>query len=377
MSEQQGLKVVVVGATGNVGTSIVEALSEEPSVEEIVGVARRHTDWSCSKTRWIFADSRVDDFRPIVRGADAVIHLAWLFQPTHKPEVTFENNVLGAIRVFEAVAEERVPALVYASSVAAYSPGPSDTGVAEDWPTHGWPGAAYPREKAYLERWLDAYELSNPDMRVVRMRPGFIFKRESATAQRRLFVGLPAGRPAGPGRAHPGRSPRRGSACADSAHHRCGCGIRPGGTQAGARCLQPCGGPARGRRLPRRTFRGPSDSHSAARGPRCPVGGVAHARGARLTRTPRHRSAAADHGHDPSSDGVGVAAALHAPGNPRGISGRIARWCRIAHATPARGHGRWSAPGIRDRNRAAAMTMDIATPCASDDACASNKERTG
>ncbi|WP_159922336.1 NAD-dependent epimerase/dehydratase family protein [Rhodococcus sp. WAY2] len=195
MSEQQRLKVVVVGATGNVGTSIVEALSEEPSVEEIVGVARRHTDWTCSKTRWIFADAGVDDFRPIVRGADAVIHLSWLFQPTHEPEVTFENNVLGAIRVFEAVAEERVPALVYASSVAAYSPGPSDTGVTEDWPTHGWPGAAYPREKAYLERWLDAYELNNPDMRVVRMRPGFIFKRESATAQRRLFVGpLLAGR---------------------------------------------------------------------------------------------------------------------------------------------------------------------------------------
>ncbi|MCQ4122516.1 NAD-dependent epimerase/dehydratase family protein [Rhodococcus tibetensis] len=195
MSEDQGLKVVVVGATGNVGTSIVEALSGEPAVREIVGVARRHTDWTCSKTRLMFADSSVDDFRPLVRGADAVVHLAWLFQPTRKPDVTWMNNVLGAIRVFEAAAEERVPALVYASSVAAYSPGPSDTAVTEDWPTHGWPGAAYPREKAYLERWLDTYELRNPDMRVVRMRPGFIFKRESATAQRRLFVGpLLAGR---------------------------------------------------------------------------------------------------------------------------------------------------------------------------------------
>lgn len=74
-------------------------------------------------------------------------------------------------------------------SVAAYSPGPSDRKVDEKWPTHGWPAAAYPREKAYLERWLDTYETRHPSIRVVRMRPGFIFKRESATSQRRLFLG--------------------------------------------------------------------------------------------------------------------------------------------------------------------------------------------
>ncbi|MCZ4586856.1 NAD-dependent epimerase/dehydratase family protein [Rhodococcus opacus] len=189
MSEQRGLKVVVVGATGNVGTSVVTALSTEPAVGEVVGVARRRTEWTAPKTTFVEADVATDDVRDIVRGADAVVHLAWLFQPTHKPSVTWDNNVVGSIRVFDAVANEGVPALVYASSVAAYSPGPTDLEVTEDWPTHGWPGAAYPREKAYLERFLDAFELRNPDLRVVRMRPGFIFKRESATAQRRLFLG--------------------------------------------------------------------------------------------------------------------------------------------------------------------------------------------
>ncbi|WP_231868987.1 NAD-dependent epimerase/dehydratase family protein [Rhodococcus opacus] len=117
------------------------------------------------------------------------MHLAWLFQPTHRPDITWNNNVMGAIHLFETVADERVPALVYASSVAAYSPEPTNLEVTEDWPTHGWPGAAYPLEKAYLERLLDGYEQRHPDVRVVRMRPGFILKRESATAQRRLFIG--------------------------------------------------------------------------------------------------------------------------------------------------------------------------------------------
>lgn len=189
MTNERELTVVVIGATGNVGTSVVTALGEHPAVGRIVGIARRPTTWRPPKTTFRTADVATDDLRHLLRGADVVIHLAWLFQPTHDPAVTWRNNVLGAIRVFEAVAEEQVSALVYASSVAAYSPGPSDREVDEHWPTHGWPGAAYPREKAYLERWLDAFEVRNPDVRTVRLRPGFLFKRASATEQRRLFVG--------------------------------------------------------------------------------------------------------------------------------------------------------------------------------------------
>ncbi|WP_445055579.1 NAD-dependent epimerase/dehydratase family protein [Streptomyces sp. SAS_269] len=122
-------------------------------------------------------------------GADAVIHLAWAFQPTHDPATTWRTNVLGSSRVFEAVAAARVPVLVHASSVGAYSPGPKDHAVDESWPTHGWPDAAYCREKAYLERTLDIFERDHPEVRVVRMRPGFLFKRESASEQRRIFGG--------------------------------------------------------------------------------------------------------------------------------------------------------------------------------------------
>jgi nucleoside-diphosphate-sugar epimerase len=134
-------------------------------------------------------DGRPDELVEIFGGADAVVHLAWLFQPTHDPIATWKTNVLGSVRVFDAVSAAGVSALVCASSVGAYSPGPKDAAVDEHWPTHGWPAASYTREKAYVERVLDAFEGSNPDIRVVRLRPGFIFKRESASQQRRLFAG--------------------------------------------------------------------------------------------------------------------------------------------------------------------------------------------
>lgn len=189
------MKVVVTGATGNVGTSLVERLAADPEVDEIVGIARRAPSWSVPKTRWLALDVTTGDLGAAFAGADAVVHLAWFFQPTRQPLATWRNNVEGSLRVFDAAAEADVPALVHASSVGAYSPGPEDGhAVDESWPTHALPTAAYGREKSYLERALDAFELRHPDMRVVRMRPCFLFKATSAAEQRRVFAGplLPA-----------------------------------------------------------------------------------------------------------------------------------------------------------------------------------------
>ena len=183
------MRVVIVGATGNVGTSLVEALGEDEEVHSIVGLARRVPAWQPPKTTWARCDVSSDDLVGHFAGADVVVHLAWIFQPTHDEVATWRTNVLGSIRVFDAVASAGVGALVYASSVGAYSAGPQDEAVDESWPTHALPTAAYGREKSYVERVLDAFELEHDGIRVVRLRPGFLFKREAAVEQRRLFAG--------------------------------------------------------------------------------------------------------------------------------------------------------------------------------------------
>ncbi len=90
--------------------------------------------------------------------------------------------------MFAAASAAGVGALVYASSVGAYSPGPGRR-VDESWPTHSVPTAAYGREKAYVERLLDTFEARHPDIRVVRLRPAFIFQRQAASQKRRIFAG--------------------------------------------------------------------------------------------------------------------------------------------------------------------------------------------
>src|SRR3954454_5733797 len=183
------MKVVVVGATGNVGTSVLHALASDASVDSVLGVARRLPSMSFPKTDWAAADITRDSLEPLFAGADAVVHLAWLIQPSRKLDVTRATNVDGSARVFRAAGKAGVGALVYASSVGAYSPGPKDRAVDESWPTEGVPTSFYSRHKAEVERLLDRFEAEFPGVRSVRLRPGLIFKREAASEIRRYFAG--------------------------------------------------------------------------------------------------------------------------------------------------------------------------------------------
>ncbi len=183
------MRVVVVGATGNVGTSVLRSLENEDRVESVLGVARRLPGLRMEKVEWAAADIVEDDLVPLFRGADAVVLLAWLIQPSRDLNKLWMVNVEGSMRAARAVAEAGVPALLYASSVGAYSPGPKDRAVDESWPTGGVPTSYYARQKAEVERRLDRFESENPEVRVVRMRQGLTFKKEAAEGVRRLFGG--------------------------------------------------------------------------------------------------------------------------------------------------------------------------------------------
>lgn len=183
------MRITVTGATGNLGTSLLDALAADPRVDSVVGLARRRPERNVPKVTWAQADVGGDDLEAHFRGADAVAHLAWAIQGTRDPEANHRTNVVGSVRVLQAAAAADVPALVFASSVATYSPGPKDPPVDESWPTHGIPGSIYAQQKSYVERLLDGLERARPQMRVVRLRPSLVVRREAAAGVRHLFLG--------------------------------------------------------------------------------------------------------------------------------------------------------------------------------------------
>ena len=61
--------------------------------------------------------------------------------------------------------------------------------VDESWPTEGIPTSFYSRHKSLVEASLDRFEAEHPEIRVVRLRPGLIFKSGAGSEVRRLFGG--------------------------------------------------------------------------------------------------------------------------------------------------------------------------------------------
>jgi nucleoside-diphosphate-sugar epimerase len=152
------MRVVVVGASGNVGTAVLRRLAAEPRVDAITGVVRRvppataggpyaGPDWRAID---VGSDGAVERLAGCFAGAGAVIHLAWQIQPSHDPERLLRTNVRGTAQVAEAVVRVGVPALVVASSVGAYAPGPKDQRVDE---TGRSPGCPARRTAARRPRW--------------------------------------------------------------------------------------------------------------------------------------------------------------------------------------------------------------------------------
>jgi nucleoside-diphosphate-sugar epimerase len=197
------MRIVVVGATGNVGSAVLRRLADESGVDAVTGVARRlpradagppydGVDWRRIDVSAPDADARLLD---AFTGAAAVIHLAWQIQPSHDRARIRRTNVEGSRAVARGAAAAGVPALVVASSVGAYAAGPKDRRVGEDWPVTGIPSSTYSRDKARVEALLDGVERAAPALRVVRLRPGLIFQGAAASEIARLFVGplLPLG----------------------------------------------------------------------------------------------------------------------------------------------------------------------------------------
>ena len=188
------MRIVITGASGNVGTALLRVL---PAEHDVVGVVRRPPALQgvYQRANWCSLDltgqDGVADLRRVFEGADVVVHLAWGFQPTRDTRYLTQLGVGGTAAVLQAAHASSVGQLVHMSSVGTYAPGSYGERVDESWPTTGIASSPYSRDKSAAEALLDEYEqrLGSAAIPVARMRPGFILQRAAASGLMRY--GLP------------------------------------------------------------------------------------------------------------------------------------------------------------------------------------------
>ncbi len=187
-------RIVVTGASGNVGAGVLRALARHMPDAEVIGVCRRPptTGLIYQRVRWhavdLSAPSATTRLASAMQGADVVNHFALAVRPVRDEDYLCRANVVGTQAVLDAMANAGVPQLIYASSLGVYAPGTTDP-VSESWSATGQPTSIYSRHKVGVEGLLDQFEADHPDTVVARFRATVVVQRETASMIRSLYVG--------------------------------------------------------------------------------------------------------------------------------------------------------------------------------------------
>ena len=119
-------KVLVTGATGQIGNAVFMRLKEQPELYDAYALDRQPTfsvrvpkSWvhDIPEDRFHLCDlADMEELRKAVRGMDVVAHLA--ADPSPQTwESVLDNNIIGTYHVFEACRLEGVKRIVVASSI--------------------------------------------------------------------------------------------------------------------------------------------------------------------------------------------------------------------------------------------------------------------
>lgn len=164
------MRVFVTGCSSHLAQVLLPMLCERVDVSEVVGIDKA----PCRFTHEKFSSSVVDIHAPempgLMRGADAVVHLAFgVMQGKMTDAELRHNNVDGTLKVFGAAASLRIGKVVNMSSVSVYGAGEN---LDESAPLVPSALFTYARHKAEIER-----EAAERFPNVIHLRSHLIFGR--------------------------------------------------------------------------------------------------------------------------------------------------------------------------------------------------------
>ena len=172
----RGFTVAVTGASGYLGSKLIEALCAEEKVAKVIGFDVRGPAFSDPKFVFDSVDVRDSALEARFKGVDVVVHLAFVMDPIHDETMMRDVNVNGSQNVFRCAGRAGVRKVVYTSSAVAYGAHPdNDFPLTEESPLRANLDFSYAAHKLEVEYVVKEVQDELPDLRFVILRPAIVF----------------------------------------------------------------------------------------------------------------------------------------------------------------------------------------------------------
>jgi UDP-glucose 4-epimerase len=175
----RGVRYLITGGSGYIGSRLVERLAEQPDTERILicdvrppRVFRPGVEYRPLDVR----DARAVRETVAAERPDALVHLAFIVNPMHDEAAMYEIDVGGTLNVLEAASSAGVGQVLVTSSSTAYGAfADNPVPLVEDHPVRGVPDFEYARDKAESDRLCQLWALRHPERVMTIVRPCIVF----------------------------------------------------------------------------------------------------------------------------------------------------------------------------------------------------------
>jgi UDP-glucose 4-epimerase len=186
--------IALTGSSGFIGTRLLTQLENDPEVEKIIGIdlkPGRNRSPKLESHRMDVRDPGLEElFRS--RGADVVIHLAFIVNPLHDAALMHDIDVSGARNVLQATRACAAGHLIMASSTTAFGAFPDNPDYLKESDAPRRRGNnTYADDKYEVEGLVREFKERNRDVKVAVVRPCIVFGPSVDNYISRFLLRLP------------------------------------------------------------------------------------------------------------------------------------------------------------------------------------------
>jgi UDP-glucose 4-epimerase len=173
------MRYVITGGSGYIGSRLVDHLLRRDDTERIVVCDVRPPAASGPKVEFERLDVRdADACRTVLQRVrpDALVHLAFILNPSHDEHFMYDVDVNGTQNVLEAAAAAGTEHVLVTTSAVAYGAFPDNpVPITEDHPVRGVADFSYARDKTEADRLCQLWALRHPERTMTIVRPCIVF----------------------------------------------------------------------------------------------------------------------------------------------------------------------------------------------------------